>query len=253
VSVPLPDPSIAEALPASASGTLSDRHQAVVGRKVHPAPVAGLAGDALLLATLALFNESDDIDSTLQKCLSMLTTALGGRVAEIWLRNGDARQVELQYASSDGSAGVEAFEAEGRALGLGSGPALISRVVRTGRGSTATSSVSEGWGGRAPEAAAADIHSAMTFPIRARSGVIGVLVVYRESTGRPPGGVLAVVPTICHHMGRFLERVRAEGAIHESMGLLVFAFAMVALFITSALLRGVTFRPLPPPAPPEEP
>jgi diguanylate cyclase (GGDEF)-like protein len=216
VSVPLPDPSTAEALPVSADGRPHDRHQVVIGRKVHPAPVIGMAGDALLLATLALFNESDDVDSTLRKCLSTLTTALGGRVAEIWLRNGDARQVELQYASSDGSAGVEAFEAEGRALGLGSGPALISRVVRTGRGSTATTSVSDGWGGRASEAAAADIHSAMTFPIRARSGVIGVLVVFRESTARPPADVLLVVPSICHHMGRFLERVRAEGAIHEA-------------------------------------
>ncbi len=216
MSVPLPDPSIVEALPASAPGRPSDRHHTVVGRKVQPAPAPVLAGEALLLANLALFNESDDVDSTLQQCLSMLTTALGGRVAEIWLRSGDARQVELEYASSDGSAGVEAFEAEGRALGLGSGPALISRVVRTGRGSTATSSVSDGWGGRAPEAAAADIHSAMTFPIRARSGVIGVLVVFREATGRPPAGVLLVVPTICHHIGRFLERVRAEGAIHEA-------------------------------------
>ncbi len=216
VSVPLPDPSRAEALPARALRSPSDRHHVVVGRPAHSAPAAGLTGDALLLGTLTLFNESDDIDSTLQQCLSMVAVALGARVAEIWLRNGDARQVALQYASSDGSAGVEAFEAEGRALGLGSGPALIGRVVRTGRGSTATTGVTEGWGGRAPEAAAADIHSAMTFPIRARSGLIGVLVVFRESTERPPGAALDVVPTVCHHMGRFLERVRAEGAIHEA-------------------------------------
>jgi hypothetical protein len=45
----------------------------------------------------------------------------------------------------------------------------------------------------------------------------------------------------------------AEGAVHESMGLLVFAFAMMALFVTSALLRGVKFQPAPPPLPPEEP
>jgi exosortase len=43
-----------------------------------------------------------------------------------------------------------------------------------------------------------------------------------------------------------------EGAIHESMGLLVFAFAMVALFLVSALLRGVRFTPTPPPVPPGE-
>jgi GAF domain-containing protein len=175
-----------------------------------------MTGDALLLATLALFNESDDIDATLQKSLALLTATLGGRVGEIWLRMGDARQVALQYSSSDGSAGVLAFEAEGRALGLGSGPAVVSRVVRTGRGSTVASTVADGWGGRATEAAAANIRGALTFPIRSRSGVIGVLAVFREITERPQPDVLTAVHAVCHHMGRFLERVRAESAIHEA-------------------------------------
>jgi diguanylate cyclase (GGDEF)-like protein len=175
-----------------------------------------MAGDALLLATLPLFNESDDIDATLQRTLALLTAALSGRLGEIWLRSGDARQVELQYASSDGSAGALAFEAEDRALGLGAGPALVSRVVRTGRGSSAASTAGDGRDDRAPEAAAADIHSALTFPIRSRSAVIGVLAVFRESTERPPADVLTAVQAVSHHMGRFLERVRAEGAIHEA-------------------------------------
>jgi diguanylate cyclase (GGDEF)-like protein len=175
-----------------------------------------MTAEALLLATLALFNESDDLDATLQDALALLTAALGGRVGEIWLRGGDARQVELQYGSSDGSAAADAFEAEGRALGLGVGPALVSRVVRTGRGSTSTLTVADGWGGRVSEAAAADIHSALTFPIRSRGGVIGVLAVFREATDRPIAGVLSAAQAVCHHMGRFLERVRAEVAIHQA-------------------------------------
>jgi len=168
------------------------------------------------VAILALFNESDDLDATLQEALALLTEGLGGRVGEIWLRGGDAREVELQYATSDGSAAVDAFEAEGRALGLGEGPALVSRVVRTGRGSTTTATVADGWGGRAPEAAAADIHSALTFPIRSGGGVVGVLAVFREATGRPAAELLTAGQTVGHHMGRFIERVRAEVAIHEA-------------------------------------
>ncbi|MBI5836655.1 MAG: exosortase/archaeosortase family protein [Candidatus Eisenbacteria bacterium] len=44
----------------------------------------------------------------------------------------------------------------------------------------------------------------------------------------------------------------AEGAIHESMGLLVFAFAMVALALVSATLRGGIKLHIPPPPPPSE-
>ena len=57
----------------------------------------------LLIAILALFNESDDIDVTLGVTLAMLTAALDGRIGEIWLRDGDARNVELHYSSSDGA------------------------------------------------------------------------------------------------------------------------------------------------------
>ncbi|HVP40127.1 MAG TPA: exosortase/archaeosortase family protein [Candidatus Saccharimonadales bacterium] len=42
----------------------------------------------------------------------------------------------------------------------------------------------------------------------------------------------------------------AEGAVHEAMGLLVFAFALVALLITSVLLRGLRIQPAPPPEAP---
>ena len=58
---------------------------------------------SLLVAALTLFNESDDLDATLRKTLTMLTAALNGRIGEIWLRGGSARDVELSYSSSDGT------------------------------------------------------------------------------------------------------------------------------------------------------
>jgi diguanylate cyclase (GGDEF)-like protein len=216
VSVPRPDPSNAQT-PRLAIHGAREHDRVVIGRKHDKPPAAApMSGDALLLATLALFNESDDLDATLRRTVALLTTALTGRLGEIWLRSGDTRQVELQYTSSDGSPAVLAFEEEGRALGLGAGPALVSRVVRTGRGSTGASMDAEGPGSRATEATAADIHAALTFPIRSRSGVIGVLAVFRESTERPPADLLAAIQDACHHLGRFLERMRAEGAIHEA-------------------------------------
>jgi diguanylate cyclase (GGDEF)-like protein len=174
------------------------------------------SGDALLTALLALLNESVEMDRTLQASLDLVTRALVGRIGEIWLRSGDAGQVELQYSSSDGSPEVVAFNAVGRAVGLGPGPSLVSRVVRTGRGSTLPAIAAAGMGERSDEARAAHIHSALTFPIRSDRGVIGVLVIFREPTERPIQGALDAIPVACHHIGRFLERVRAESAFHEA-------------------------------------
>ncbi len=204
-------------------------HREVMGRHGPLSPVGQMSGESLLLATLALCNEFDDINATLRQCLAMLMTALDGRIGEIWLRAGTERDVELRYSSSDGTAGVNAFEAQGRALGLGVGPALISRVVRTGRGAAVSSTVADGVGGRATEAAAADIHSAVTFPIRGRGGLLGVLVVFRAATERSRNDALIALPTICHHLGRFIERVRAEAAIHDA------AMELAALASTDSL------------------
>ena len=86
--------------------------------------------------------------------------------------------------------------------------------------------------GRAAElrkAAAADIHSAMTFPIRGKEGLVGVLVVFREATVELNRAALAAMPAICSHLGRFVERVRAETAFHSA------AMELAALASTDAL------------------
>jgi diguanylate cyclase (GGDEF)-like protein len=183
----------------------------------------------LLIATLALFNESADLDATLGQTLAMISSALDGRIGEIWLRGDGGADVELRYSSSDGAPGVVAFEAVGKALGLGAGPGLVSRVVKTGRGSSVASVTAGGTGGRAIEAAAADIHSALTFPIRGKRAVVGVLVIFRETADRSQSSALDVMPEICSHLGRFIERVRAENAIHAA------AMELAALAATDAL------------------
>jgi diguanylate cyclase (GGDEF)-like protein len=187
------------------------------------------SSEELLIAILALFNESTDIDVTLGVTLTMLTAALDGRIGEIWLRDGAARNVELHYSSSDGAADVAAFEARGRALGIGTGPALVSRVVRTGRGSAGASVVAAGKGGRVAEAAAAGIHGAVTFPIRGSGSMVGVLAVFREPAARPDSRVLASMTTICHHLARFIERTRAEAAVQAA------AIELAALASTDTL------------------
>jgi hypothetical protein len=95
-----------------------------------------MSGADMLLGMLTLFNESDDMDGPIQQSLDMLTTALGGRVGEIWLAVDQDRRVDLRYSSSDGSRSIAAFEAAGRALGVSGGPPLVVRVMRTGRASS---------------------------------------------------------------------------------------------------------------------
>jgi diguanylate cyclase (GGDEF)-like protein len=181
-----------------------------------PPPAATLSGDALLLATLALFNEAEDMDEAVQQGLDMVTAALGGRVGEIWLAGDGTQRVELCYSSSDGSPGAAAFEAAGRTLRARAGPALISRIMKTGRASTARLVAADGRAERGAQAAAIGIRTAMGFPIRTNNGILGVLAVFREPLGRPDRGVLDALLVACRHVGRFLERTRSEGALKKT-------------------------------------
>jgi diguanylate cyclase (GGDEF)-like protein len=172
--------------------------------------------DALLVRVLALLNESTEVHLALQQTLDLVTSTLGCSIGEIWLRSGDVRNVEIQCSSSDGSSEVEAFEAAGKALGISPGPSLIGRAMRTGRGSMTPPSLSGGLEDRVAETAAMGIQCILTFPIRAKSGVIGVLMIFHESAGRPPRGLVDAVHAVCHHIGFFVDRVYAEGALHDS-------------------------------------
>jgi diguanylate cyclase (GGDEF)-like protein len=217
VSLQPVDLSSALATPRDAHARVGHPRRSVAPEIAHQlSDTATLSGDGLLLPLLGLLIESVDMGAALRQSLDMLTSALDGRVGEIWLLGDVRRGVELQYSSSDPSPECATFEAAGKALGLGVGPAMIARVVRTGRGSTVSLVVAEGGRERGSEAGAADIHAAMTFPIRTKAGVVGVLAVFTQSIDRPRSGVLEAIPIACLHIGHFIERVRAEGAFHES-------------------------------------
>lgn len=171
--------------------------------------------DSLLVGVLELLSDSSDVHEALQGCLQLVTTSLGCRVGEIWLRSGESRDVQLQYSSSDGSSRLAAFEAAGKALGIGPGPSLIGRAMRSGRGSMVAPILVSGPLDRAAETAAAGIHCVLTFPIRAASGVIGILVIFHETAGRPPRELVEAVHVACHHIGRYLDRMSAEDALRD--------------------------------------
>jgi diguanylate cyclase (GGDEF)-like protein len=170
----------------------------------------------LLVRVLEFLNESTDVHVALQQTLDLVTATLGCSIGEVWLRGGESRDVELQYSASSKGASGSAFEAAGKTLGIGPGPSLIGRAMRTGRGSMAPPSSTGGPEDRVAESAALGIRCILTFPIRAKSGVIGVLMIFHESPGRPPKGLFDAVLAACYHVGIFFDRVGAQNALHDS-------------------------------------
>jgi diguanylate cyclase (GGDEF)-like protein len=189
-----------------------------------------LAGrDTLLVRVLTLLNQSTDIDTTLQLVVDLVRTTLSCQMVEIWLGADGIRAVELQCSSTDGSAGSRAFAAAGKGLGVGPGPSLVGRAMKSGRGSMAPPSATGQSADRDVETVAAGIRCILTFPIRGTDSVAGVLIAFHESPGRPAKDLLSAVQVVCNQLGVFVDRARAEIALHAS------AMELAALASTDSL------------------
>jgi len=207
---------ILSAAPAEPVGGLLERTVAITGTPRYPT-VDQISRDGLLVRVLALLNDSTEVHLALQQTIHLVTETLGCSIGEIWLRSGGSRDVKLQYSSSSKEAsGRGEFEAAGKALGIGPGPSLVARAMKSGRGSMAPPAPTGPPKDRVALCAALGIRCILTFPIRANAGVIGVLVIFHESPGRPPKGLFDAVLAACHHIGIFFDRVQAQDALYAS-------------------------------------
>jgi diguanylate cyclase (GGDEF)-like protein len=172
--------------------------------------------DALLVRILTLLNESTDIETTLRQALELVRATLRCEIGEIWLSSEGTSDVELRTSSTNGSSWSAAFEAAGRGLGVGPGPSLVGRAMRSGRGSMAPPAGNGQRAERDAETVAAGIRCILTFPIRGKGSVVGVLVTFHESPVRPAKDLLIAVKASCRHLGLFVERGRAQIALQDA-------------------------------------
>ncbi|HVC03177.1 MAG TPA: bifunctional diguanylate cyclase/phosphodiesterase, partial [Candidatus Acidoferrales bacterium] len=114
-------------------------------------------------------------------------------------------------------------------IAAGSGPSMIGRAMKSGRGSMTPPTAAGHAADRDSEAVAAGVRCIMTFPIRGTGSIAGVLVAFHESSGRPPKDLLTAVQAVSRHLGLFIDRAHAAIALHES------ATELAALASTDAL------------------
>ncbi len=190
-------------------------HAITLVASAQPARPESRSRDELLVRVLTLINESTDLHTTLQHALELVRVALRCQIVEVWLSAAEAGDVELECAATDGSPGSRAFEAAGRKIAAGSGPSMVGRAMKSGRGSMAPPTAAGDAADRDLEAVAAGVRCIMTFPIRGTGSIAGVLVAFHESPGRPPKDLLTAVQAVSRQLALFIDRAHAEIALHE--------------------------------------
>ena len=162
------------------------------------------------LAMLTLFNESHDTDTVLQESLDIVVAAGRAWAGEIWLLETTGGVAEMRFSSSGTDPAAQPRSTVALA---GNASSLIDRVMTAGR--PASASRTSGGGGMTAGGSRSTAFRVRAFPLRGSDGTLGALALVYRPSHPPDRQDRAAVLTACHHLGRFIERSRADGALHE--------------------------------------
>ena len=111
---------------------------------------------------------------------------------------------------------IEKFEALSREITFSRGVGLPGRVWADGTPAWIPDVVHDGNFPRASAAAREGLHAAICFPILAGAEVLGVIEFFSHEIQPPDEQLVLMFAAIGNQLGQFIERKRAEDALHES-------------------------------------
>ena len=109
-----------------------------------------------------------------------------------------------------------AFVAITRETSLRRGEGLPGRVWQTNRSVWITDAGRDDHLPRRQAAAAAGLHSAVSFPVRSERGLVGVVEVFGTVPREPDAELVATLEVVGAHLGQLVERRHAEDSRHAS-------------------------------------
>jgi PAS domain S-box-containing protein len=150
------------------------------------------------------------IDEAAPRILEAICEALGWLHGALW--NVDRNAGVLRCALIWNRPGVELpeFDAISRALTFAPGVGLPGRVWQTGRPAWIPDVTKDGNFPRAKIAIRENLHAAFGFPILLGGEVQSILEFFSPEILEPDDAMLAMLTTVGHEIGMFLERRRAE-------------------------------------------
>ncbi|MBM2619628.1 PAS domain S-box protein [Actinoplanes sp. LDG1-06] len=158
-------------------------------------------------AVAQVLSEATSAEQAAIGAVSAVADALGWLCGEYWQVGEDRRKIVRLSSHTAAGRDLTDFTGDGP-LEFGRGEGLPGLVWRTG---------AEVWGGREPISSAraeaareAGIRTVVGLPVRAGRRVLGVLAFFLDTDLPHDPDIAAVLDTIGAHLGRFVERRRAE-------------------------------------------
>jgi PAS domain S-box-containing protein len=179
-------------------------------------------GDAVTLlraehAVARVLAQATDLASSYEQVLSAVAKTLGWNVAAAWQSNPvDPKSLHrVAFWSDDAIAAGSLDELIERAhMPIGHG--LPGRVWASGEPAWIIDVTADPNFPRAAAARTAGLQSAFCFPIMTDEGIAGAMEFFTPEPRMPDESLLATMASVGRQIGHFIDRSRADAAVHES-------------------------------------
>jgi PAS domain S-box-containing protein/excisionase family DNA binding protein len=167
-------------------------------------------------AVTRILSEANTLNEATPRLLQIICGTLGWAIGALWRvdsTEGVARCVEMWRPQSFASG---EFEAMTRTIALKKGVGMPGRVWAAAKPAwVADVAVDTNF----PRARAADregLHGAVGFPVTIKGEVLGVLEFFSPEIRQPDQDMIEMMTTVGNQLGQFIDRRRAEAALHET-------------------------------------
>ncbi len=161
-------------------------------------------------ATSRVLAESTRLTEATPRVLEAVCTTLGWEHGAFWQVDQPAGVLRCVDLWAPSGARFAEFEALSRTTAFAPGVGLPGRVWVGRRPAFILDVLQDANFPRAPIAAREGLHTAVAFPILVGDGVFGVMEFFSREIRQPDAELIAMLETIGHQLGLFIERHRAE-------------------------------------------
>jgi PAS domain S-box-containing protein len=167
-------------------------------------------------AVSRLLAESPKLGEATRRILQTLCDQAGWDVAAIWYADRHGTEITCAGICHAPSVDAAEFEARSREIRFQSGVGLPGRVWSSSQPTWITDLAKDSNFPRAPAAIKAGLRTGLAFPLRLRNEIFGVIECFSRSVWPRDEKFLRMMATIGDQLGQFIERKRAEEALHAS-------------------------------------
>src|SRR5262249_47163801 len=188
--------------------------------------------------------EAARLEDATPKLLQAVCEGLLWDLGVLWSRDREAGVLRCVEVWHKASVEVPHFEATCRASTFLPAAGLPGRVWSSRAPAYIPDVVQDANFPRAPIAAREGLHTAFAFPILLGGDVLGVMEFFSHERRQPDQDLLHMMATIGSQIGQFIERKRAEEALHQAQMELAHAARLTTLGELTASIAHEVNQPL---------